>query len=358
MKSGTKGSATASRADEVRQRRAQQSQTRAASVTNRVVNPTPSRPVTMRGSNYGTPIHRQASTRARRQYYVTMDQSAGSELRLPALPAIQFGWRLLSALLTVLCLIGLFSVYNSPFFQVQSITVKGLQRVTADDINNALHLDNTSIVEILPQKITETLNTDFPELVSVKVSVTLPNNVTIQASERKPVMAIQKGDQTSWVDAEGILFPSRGDAGPLITIHTEEDLPVIAAKLNGSGAEDSTNASASSKTDNQGNTSEKEASDHQATPTGPVAIDPALLSAAQQLSQKLSPDTKLVYTSQEGLGWIDPQGWQVFVGRNLDNFEEKYAMYQAIAKYLSDSGQKANLVSVENINAPFYRLEQ
>ena len=56
-------------------------------------------------------------------------------------------------------------------------------------------------------------------------------------------------------------------------------------------------------------------------------------------------------------GLENPQGWQVYIGADLANFEAKYDMYQKIAKHLGDQGVKANLVNVENLNAPFYRLE-
>ncbi len=56
------------RAEEVRSRRAQRSQQRVANVSSRIVNPPPSRPVTVRGGAFGRPMHQQAGTRARRQF--------------------------------------------------------------------------------------------------------------------------------------------------------------------------------------------------------------------------------------------------------------------------------------------------
>ena len=57
----------------------------------------------------------------------------------------------------------------------------------------------------------------------------MPNVVTISAEERMPVLAWQKGDQITWVDADGYHLPgARRALGPLVTIHAEDDLPLVA----------------------------------------------------------------------------------------------------------------------------------
>ncbi len=74
---------------------------------------------------FGKPIHQQVATkRARRQFYVTMDQR-GAELRLPAITVINPGWRLLSGLLAALALAGIIAMLISPFFQIMSVEVTG-----------------------------------------------------------------------------------------------------------------------------------------------------------------------------------------------------------------------------------------
>ena len=348
MKMGSGDQSNNNRAEEVRRRRTQRSQERVSTATNRVVNPVQSRPVTVRGNTFGTPIHRQAGTKARRQFYLTMDQMAGTEMRLPALPNIQLGWRLISCIIAILTLVGVYSVYNSPFFQIGSVDIQGLQRLSPEEVNAALKLENTSIIEVNAQEIQEKLTANFPELINIQVSIELPNMVSLTATERMPVAAIQKGDDITWVDADGVLFKARGDAGPLVTIHTEDELPIAEAPIDpdAKAAQVSKPADKSVKNVNK------------ILATGQVKVDPALLAAAQGLSQKMPADTQLIYSKQDGLGWKDPQGWQVYIGADLANFEAKYDMYQKIAKHLGDQGVKANLVSVENLNAPFYRLEQ
>ncbi len=349
---------TTNRADSARQRRSERSQQRASTVSNRVVNPVNPRPVTVRGRTFGTPIHRKAGTqRARRQFYLSMDQ-AGAELRLPAITLTNPGWRLLSALIAILAAVGIFSFWNSPYFRIEAVEVNGLQRLSPADLTDTLNLENLSIVEVDPQAAVETLARLYPELVDVKVGVFVPNLVTITATERQPVMAWQKGDETSWIDAEGIIFPARGEAGALVTIYSESDLPRIAQVVEPPASE---SEQAAAEEEAQPGllarlaTGEKESA---GAANPPVKADPVLLAAAQGLSGLLPPETQIVYHSTHGLGWSDPQGWQVYIGKDLSEFEAKYAVYQHLAGYLAEQGLQPSLVSVEHLNAPFYRLEQ
>ena len=87
-------------------------------------------------------------------------------------------------------------------------------------------------------------------------------------------------------------------------------------------------------------------------------MDPAVLTALQELSKQLPSGTQLVYSKQHGLGWKSPEGWQIYIGTDLRDFEAKYSMYQQLTKYLADQGVTPAMVSIEHLNAPFYRLEQ
>lgn len=357
-RTGTTNSTT-NRADSARQRRSERSQQRASTVTRRVVNPVNPRPVIVRGKTFGTPIHRKAGTqRARRQFYLSMDQ-AGAELRLPAITLANPGWRLLSALIAILAAVGIFSFWNSPYFRIEAVEVNGLQRLSPADLTDTLNLENLSIVEIDPQVAVETLAKTYPELVDVQVNVFVPNLVTITATERQPVMAWQKGEETSWIDAEGIIFPARGEAGAMVTIYSESDLPRMALPVETPAAGESDEAAAEEEAQPgllaRLIAGEKEPA---GAATPPAKADPVLVTAAQGLSGLLPPETQIVYHSMHGLGWTDPQGWQVYIGKDLIEFEAKYAVYQHLAGHLAEQGLWPSLVSVEHLNAPFYRLEQ
>ncbi len=340
------------RAEEVRSRRAQRSKQRISSVSSRAASPLPSRPVVVRGGSFGKPIHRQTVTRPRRQFYLTMDRAAGTELRLPALPALNPGWRLISGILALFMVAGIYALWNSPFSMINTVEVKGIQRLTVDEVNAVLDLENLSIVEVDPGLVLQKLAKTYPELINVRVRVEMPNAVVISAEERVPVLAILNGDQTSWVDESGYIFPARGDAGPLVTIRAEDNLPLvpIVEEKTDQQETDTPENTAGAKTEAQASTPEKTAA--------PQIVDPVTLTALQELSKILPPETQLAYSKEHGLGWQTPEGWQIFIGTDLQQFEDKYNMYQHLTNHLISKGDNPVLVSVEHLNAPYYRLEQ
>jgi cell division protein FtsQ len=348
--------AFSSRSEEVRSRRAQRSKERISSVSTRITNPPPSRPVVVRGNAFGKPIHQQAGTRARRQFYVTMDRAAGTEVRLPAIPQVQLGWRLISFILAAAMIVGIYSMLYSPFCLIETVEVNNIQRISADEISAALGLEYLSTVEIDPAQIAEKLLAAYPELINVRVSVEMPNVVKVSAEERIPVLALANGDNTSWVDASGIIFPARGEPvvngepQSLVTIRADDGLPMVPVKWDTSTLiDEEENKTAQGSSSPADNAEDK---------TIQLMVDPTVLTALQDFSQQLPPEIQIVYSKQDGLGWQAPEGWQVFIGKNLQNFEAKYAMYQHVASYLANQGLQPALVDVAHLNAPSYRLEQ
>ena len=360
------------RADELRRRRTQRSQQRVNTATRRITNPANPRPVTVRGhASQGypwentpnkvsrrkapivnTPLYSKNSNRGGRQFYLTMDQYTGAELRLPAIPAFHPGWRLFSAFIAIAMLVGIYSLMNSSYFQVSSVEVQGLKRITAQEVNETLKLQNESIINMDGPVIQEALIKQYPDLAQVQVKISLPNYITVSAVERTPVVAIQKGDTIQWIDSEGAIFPQRGDVGALLTIHAEDDLPLAPAPIDVTAAAMDTAGLSTDAT-------QPVAADKPAAPAAaPQKVDPMLIAAAQALSQKIPPDSMMVYNKLNGLGWTDQQGTQVFIGKDMSNFDQKVVLYQQIAQYLNDQGQKATLIDVKNTSAPFYRVEQ
>jgi hypothetical protein len=253
---------------------------------------------------------------------------------------------------------------NSVYFQITGVEVQGLQRVNPDEIRQALDLENLSIVTVDPQAAVEKIAAAYPDLVDIQVSVSFPNIVSFQATERQPVLAWNQGDKLDWIDAEGVVFPARGDAGPLLTIQSDDPLPLAALPVEEVDEDPQVQAGGSidAPTARTGflpfGGQEAETQENVATLAGPRKADTVLLEAARALSGKLPAETTIVYRSDNGLGWTDPGGWQVYIGRDLNELETKFLMYQSIASYLSSQGLQPALVSVEHLNAPFFRLEQ
>jgi hypothetical protein len=87
-------------------------------------------------------------------------------------------------------------------------------------------------------------------------------------------------------------------------------------------------------------------------------VDVTLISAALKLSKLIPKNTILAYTDRYGLGWKDTNGWSVYVGPSLVNLDAKLQVYRAIVDQLNKQGIQPAVVNVEQVDAPFYRLEQ
>jgi hypothetical protein len=306
----------------------------------------PTRPVVVRNTSFGTPIHRQVATaNPRRAYYVALS-APGTEMRLPSLPAIRPSWRMLSATIVILTVVGIFSLVFSPFFQVGPVSIKGLERLAGADVQAVLDLENLSILAVNPLAVQEQLIKRFPGLESATISVGLPNNVSVTLKERTPVLAWKQGDSIQWIDALGVIFPPNGTVEGLWTIHSPEAPLVVLPEAEGANSADG-----AAKTDGSGKVAKPKN-------PGPVRLDPAIFGSAQRLAERLPAGTALVYTSAQGLGWEDSTGYDVYIGTDLTNFDKKFGMVQAIAEQLIQDGIRPELINASNPDAPFYRAEQ
>ena len=73
---------------------------------------------------------------------------------------------------------------------------------------------------------------------------------------------------------------------------------------------------------------------------------------------KMPADTVLVYDSEHGLGWNDPNGWEVFFGDEDQEMDMKLLVYQALVEHLQSEGIQPAMISVEYVHAPYYRMER
>jgi cell division protein FtsQ len=282
-------------------------------------------PVLVRNDASALPVDRRRRTTARRRYDVALG-SHGAELRLPSLPQVRLSWRLLSLLLVAVLAGAIYAVWTAPEFRVQAVEIQGLVRLTAADITTVLTLEDQPIFAVSPAKLTQDLQEAFPEITGVSVKVDLPASVMIKLEERQPVLAIRLEGEEIWVDEEGISFPARGDTGPLPAIEVS-DLAV----LGGSDGE----------TDQNG-------------------FDPQMVQAILVVASYLPSGQSLVLDEEHGLGWSDERGWQAYFGFKLEDSSEmemKLKVYEALVQRLEEKGVWPQLISVEFLHAPYYRLE-
>ncbi len=306
-------------------------------------------PVMVRGGMSGMAFGRVAHSRLQKSHTPKRRidlplRVTGAEMRLPAIPFIQFGWRTVSMLIVLMMTASLVLMWKAPLFQVGSLQTSGLKRLTVSDLNAVMKTYGKSVFALDPTALRAALRQAFPEFSKVSVRVDLPARVKVVVTERLPVISWTQEGVESWVDAQGISFPPRGvPKNPLVKVEGYGSLP---AETSGVPMDDK-NGTAS------------------AIPTGPspdqaaLRLSTDLVSAILALGAKMPADTMLVYDSQHGLGWNDPTGgWDVFFGNEDQDMDMKLAVYQALVERLKSEGIQPALISVEYVHAPYYRMQR
>jgi hypothetical protein len=260
-------------------------------------------------------------SKPRRRYDISLNVP-GAEVRLPSLPAIQFGWRGASGLLMIMMLAVVYLLYFSPFFKVDVIEVVGLQRLTLAEITPVLGVVGESITAVDPSAVVSKLQTKFPDLESVKVSVSLPAVVKLTLVERQPVIAWVQDVEEQWVDAQGIAFPPRGEVSELLRVYASSSIP-------GEGVGGSV------------------------TPF----IPPDVVKMIVEMRAYLPEGATMIYDADHGFGW-QTDTWQVFFGKELKDIDLKLNLYMALVDQLKQQGKQPALISVEFLHGPYYRMER
>jgi cell division protein FtsQ len=340
---------TPSRADQLRQKRQQSSRQPVIPARQPVSRPAP-RPtqraavVTTRTYPYSTPLRQSVVVNPRRKVIYKVAAN-GVETRFPALPIIHFNWQWVSGGLAVLFLVLSLLLTNMSTFEVTSVDVEGIQRLTTPDIYTVVKSATGSIFTINRTKTVAAITTAFPELTDVHLRISLPSTVKLTVRERQPIMAWSSGDQVVWVDADGVVMPPRGDAGALLTVQASGTLPLTKTVVDPTNAIDYAMMVINLKTE-------------AATPESEInTIDPSTLRAAIDMSAQMPEGASLVFDSVSGMGWQDPRGWKVYFGTDLENIQFKNLEYQAIVDRLGQMGIVPSTISVEHIDAPYYRTE-
>lgn len=291
-------------------------------------------------------------TRGRR-YDVSVNTTPGAELRLPTLPRLALGWRVVSAVLAALAGLVLYQLWHMPHYQVQAAAVDGLQRLSPEDVNAVLAVAGEPVFALNPAALEKELSTAFPEFAAVGVDVTLPNTVVVTVTERLPVLIWTQEGRTELVDAEGMAFPPRSSvpqaalprveaSGPPPSVAAQESLTetLETPALPLAGLDLITGKPAAA-----------------APVSARPFLAPEMVTAILTLNADLPADTVLRYAPRYGLWWEDPRGWVVYFGSAQD-IPMKLRVYKTLVETLETEGNLPVLVSVQHVHAPYYRVEE
>jgi hypothetical protein len=218
----------------------------------------------------------------------------------------------------------LYTLWNLPTFQVIFPEINGIKRLSAQEVDAVLNVAGKSIFEIEPKRLSEDLQEAFPELYNIAIQVQFPAEVVVTVDERQPALAWSQEGLTLWVDELGVAFPPRGDAELSVTVEALNSPENFSTEIDGPQA----------------------------------FLDPELIPAILTVGINAPPNNPVIYDAKHGLGWRSPDGWQVFLGMEAEDIDMKLEIYESLVESLTKGGLTPTLISIEHVDAPYYRLDR
>jgi cell division septal protein FtsQ len=312
-----------SRSEQVRLRRESNTTKRVQRARKDATRPAP--PVTSRTRQAGAAPRRKPAQNARRRYQVSVP-TARADARPISIPRPRLGIRLLSFLLALMIGAAIYFVYTLPYFRVTQAQVTGNQLISAEELSAALSITGQPIFLLKPSDLETRLRLNYPELASARVSISLPNVVSVDVVERRPVVRWEQSGGYTWIAEDGVAFRPRGEIAELISV-TAVSAPVLDLK----------------------------ASD----PLNPVPfISKDMVQALKGLGTHVPPGMSILYDPALGFGWNDPRGWSVYFGTSSYDIELKMRVYETMVNSLTQRGIRPVLINVTYPTAPYYRMSQ
>jgi hypothetical protein len=292
------------RAEQVRRRRMQETKRRHQSVSHEAttVRPLISRPRRVEGRGV-KPLRR-----GRRYEFALGSQT----LSMPALslPEITLNWRMASLTMVILLTAMLARLLTERSMFVTAINLGGASLVPAQEIFAESGMAGEHIFWVDAAEAQKRIAA-IPGIATAAVAVEWPANVTVVVEERTPKLTLLEDGKKWWVDAEGQKFLSRGDLPGLLPI--ESDTQAVLE-----------------------------------------ALPPDAVQGALQMKELRPNIEKLYYDPQHGLSYQDGRGWRGYFGVGTD-MAQKLAVYERLIDNLAAKSVYPTLISVEDLDAPFYR---
>ncbi len=231
-------------------------------------------------------------------------------------------WRAVSLILSVVFGLALLLGLTLPYFNIPSVTVLGNSLLTREEISEATGALGRSIFTVQTEEVELRLRLAYPELLSAKAEIYLPNHLYVTVQERQPAILWEQDGAYTWVDANGVAFRPRGVVEGLI--------PVTGLSSPPPGPSDS-------------------------PLTPPAFMQKTLADSILALAPQVPAGTAMTYHKDYGLGWQDPRGWKVFFGTEPRHMALKLRVYESLVASLQGRGVQPTFINIAYPQAPYYR---
>lgn len=264
--------------------------------------------------------------RGRRRFQIALPMSR-TDVRTINMPRMRYGWRSLSLIFATSLGLLIYLAFQRPELRVVQAEIIGNRLLAPSELNSVLNVAGQPIFTLIPQDLETRLRLHYPELVSVKVDVSMPNHVSVNIVERQPVIRWEQGGGYTWIAEDGIAFRPRGEVLGLISV----------VALSGPNIEN-------------------------LKPVDPLTPTPfistEMVESLRGLAGHVPPGESILYDAGLGFGWNDPRGWRVYFGTSANDVELKMRVYESMVASLTQRGIRPALINVTYPTAPYYRMSQ
>jgi hypothetical protein len=252
---------------------------------------------------------------ARKRKQVFMTTTTGQVRLAPTALDAATSARVISVVILFLVVLATVELTTNETFYVYHPAVLGNERVSSAEVIAASQLEGLHVLWLQPERVVASLRANLPELRAAFVWCSLPAECTIQVEERRPAFEWRQGQTRTWIDAEGMVFPARGQSPGLPVVGVA---PNVTSLLPGQLA------------------------------------DSGLVSAMLALAGALPEVRSYRFTAEHGIEFNDPKGnWPVYLGVGPD-VAARVAMWKSLSASLASRNVKPKFVDVHYANAPFY----
>ncbi len=229
-----------------------------------------------------------------------------------------FQWRMVSFVIVVVLSAVLAFFYTADAFYVRSISVGGLRYLTKEEVFAFADIANLHIFWIDPRDVRENLLRS-PSIAEARVWLSWPPQmVNIIIQEREPALVWEQSGTAIWVDIQGRIMAQREDRPNLVRISA--DMSVSDGPLGESGR-----------------------------------VEMGVVVGALQLQSLMPEVTTWRYDSVQGLGFVNSNGWQVWLGTGA-GMQEKIAIYNTLSADMVARGIQAGELNIVDPDHPFYTV--
>lgn len=226
------------------------------------------------------------------------------------------GWlREVWARLLILGLLAmlLYIAFGTSWFYIYDVEVQGAQRLSKEELYHLSNLEALSVFWLNPQAVARRLEAE-PLVARAHVALRPPSHVTIHVEERLPLAVWQTGNQSLFVDEQGVLFGLRGDASEYLVIRDLRDVPV----------------------------------------EGGQQVDEVVVRTAWELAQLIPERRAFDWEPGVGLSFVTEGGWRVTFG-DYTRLSAKVAAFHAFQSQIQ-SDKELLLLDLSDPDHPYYRV--